>query len=124
MSILLTAPDGRRIGFDPARNMVVNDFGESGYYSGLQSEPQEVVVSGVADGAFTLSGVGTGFGAYRLDLDVYPSSTDGTDPADVLTHTTISGTTAPNETLKPLVAVASKPEAPPPTPSRRHAARH
>lgn len=124
VAILLTAPDGRRIGFYPTRNMIVNDFGESGYYSGLQSEPQEVVVSGIADGVFTLSGIGTGFGPYRLDLDVYPSSTDGTDPADVVAHTTISGTTAPNEALKQLVAVAPKPEAPPTTPSRRRAVRH
>jgi hypothetical protein len=123
VAILLTSPDGRRIGFDAASGTIVNDFGESGYYSGLESEPQEVVVSDVADGVFTLSGVGTGSGPYRLDLDVYPSSADGTDQADVIIHTTISGTTAPNEPLKSLVAVAPKPETEPVNSSRHRAAR-
>lgn len=124
VAILLTGADGRRIGFDGVTRLMINEFGESGYYSGPYTEPQEIVVTGVAGGTYTLSGMGAGVGSYQLDLYVYPSDSGGNDPEDMIAHTTISGNAVADESIKQLVIVAPEPEVPVTGPSRRRSVRH
>jgi PKD repeat protein len=120
IALLLTTSDGRRIGFDPSSGSVVNDFGDAGYFSGVGSEPQEVLLKTSADETFKVSGIGTAFGTYQLDLFVFPADSDGSDPAQAIARKSVSGTTTPGETLAVMTVT-------PPSdtgPARRRAVQH
>lgn len=73
VDVLLTAPDGRRIGVDPQTGLPVNDFGESGFDGG-PGEPRFFAVNHPTPGDWDIDFIGTGDGpfainVYGIDLD-------------------------------------------------------
>jgi hypothetical protein len=73
VDVLLTAPDGRQIGVDPATGLPVNDFGESGFDSG-PGEPRFFGIRDSAPGDWNIQMIGTADGpfainVYGIDLD-------------------------------------------------------
>jgi hypothetical protein len=99
INLLLEDPQGRRLGFDPVTQQVVNDFGPFAEYSGPGSEPQILLLplGAVAQGFYTVTGVGTGDGPYRVTVQ-----TAG-DHNPLLPETTVaSGTAASGQ---PIAAV-------------------
>ena len=72
INILVTDPLGWKIGFDPLSGSSVNDIGTNATYSGAGSTPQviQILASSVVPGQYTVSGVGTGTGAYSIDVQI------------------------------------------------------
>ncbi len=73
VDVLLTAPDGRQIGVDPATGLPVNDFGDSGFDSG-PGEPRFFGIRDSVPGDWSIEMIGTGDGpfainVYGIDLD-------------------------------------------------------
>ena len=73
VDVLLTAPDGRQIGVDPATGLPVNDFGESGFDSG-PGEPRFFGIRDSVPGDWSIAMIGTADGpfainVYGIDLD-------------------------------------------------------
>ncbi len=64
-NILVTAPDGRRAGYDPATGAVVNEI-PGAVYTGQGSEPQFVLLPDSVLGQFQVTVTGTGMGTYTL----------------------------------------------------------
>lgn len=75
VDILVTDSSGRKVGFDPATNSVVNQIGELAEYSGPGTEPQIIEISGANLGSYLITGIGTGTGPYKLTVRRY--SEDG-----------------------------------------------
>jgi hypothetical protein len=69
IALLLTDPLGRRIGFEPNTQVVINEIGPGASYTGVQSEPQVIDILEALPGRYSLSAVGTGFGPYKLSLE-------------------------------------------------------
>ena len=72
VNILVRDPSGRGIGFDPATTSAINEIGRPATYSGPGTMPQIIQIEpdGVLFGKYLVSGVGTGAGAYTVDLIV------------------------------------------------------
>jgi hypothetical protein len=73
VDVLLTAPDGRQIGVDPATGLPVNDFGASGFDSG-PGEPRFFGIRESVPGDWSIEMIGTADGpfainVYGIDLD-------------------------------------------------------
>lgn len=72
VALLVTAPDGRRIGYDPTRpegQRIVNDFGASAFYNSPYSEPQVMVIpAGIGELRIQAFGVDTD--SYRITVEV------------------------------------------------------
>ena len=73
VDVLLTAPDGRQIGVDPATGLPVNDFGENGFDSG-PAEPRFFGIRDSVPGDWSIEMIGTADGpfainVYGIDLD-------------------------------------------------------
>jgi hypothetical protein len=68
VTLLITAPDGRRIGYDPL-NGIVNDFGAEAFYNSPYSEPQAIVLP-MIEGEFWIQLYGVDSGSYRIILEV------------------------------------------------------
>jgi len=70
--LLVTAPDGRRIGYDPSRpegDRIVNDFGSLAFYNSPYSEPQVMVIpAGIGELRIQAFGVDTD--SYRITVEV------------------------------------------------------
>ena len=97
IDILLTDPRGRRIGFDPATRTVVNEIGEpQASYSGVGTDPQIITIGGAEPGAYLVSGLGSGNGAYTIDL-----FTDDDDASDLASQT-IAGTATVGHFIAPV----------------------
>ncbi|ADL58456.1 carboxypeptidase regulatory-like domain-containing protein [Methanothermobacter marburgensis] len=72
VALLVTAPDGRRIGYDPTRpegQRIVNDFGASAFYNSPYSEPQVMLIpAGIGELRIQAFGVDTD--SYRITVEV------------------------------------------------------
>ncbi|MCG2828468.1 carboxypeptidase regulatory-like domain-containing protein [Methanothermobacter sp. K4] len=72
VALLVTAPDGRRIGYDPTRpegQRIVNDFGAGAFYNSPYSEPQVMVIpAGIGELRIQAFGVDTD--SYRITVEV------------------------------------------------------
>lgn len=68
VTLLITAPDGRRIGYDPLKG-IVNDFGAEAFYNSPYSEPQAIVLP-MIEGEFRIQLYGVDSGSYRIILEV------------------------------------------------------
>jgi K319-like protein len=66
LNILVTDPRGRRVGFDPATGVEVNEIGADASYSGPGTTPQVIDIVGLVPGDYELSAVGTGEGQFTL----------------------------------------------------------
>jgi hypothetical protein len=69
VNILITDPQGRRVGFDSTTGLVVNEIGFGAFYSGPGTEPQIIDIGSAIPGTYTLKGVGVATGPYTLMLE-------------------------------------------------------
>ncbi|MEW6011582.1 MAG: Ig-like domain-containing protein [Euryarchaeota archaeon] len=68
VTILLTAPDNRKIGYDHLNNVNINDFDPEGAYNGPYSEPQFITIP-LNLGYYTMDLFGTGDGPYHITIE-------------------------------------------------------
>lgn len=116
VDVLITGPDGRRIGAAAGAGPV-NDYGEAGYDS-QTNEPHIYGIYGPAAGDYTMSIKGTGTGPYRI-------TTYGVDIGTLeVTQSSITGTASPGSEEQAafgvdaqghLVGTDTPPDAAPPT---------
>jgi hypothetical protein len=96
INILVEDPAGRRIGFDPATEEIVNDFGDEAWYSGPGTEPQKVLLpnGSVIPGGYKVTGVGTGNGPFTISSFLYVDDPEHKFDGRVL-HTGVATTGQP-----------------------------
>ncbi len=100
INLLVSDPSGRRIGFDPVNEQIVNEIGDGATYSGSNSEPQVVVISPgeLLPGNYHVTGLGTGAGSYSISFLVI--SEDAGEPlADIQIG---SGTASLGTSIEPV----------------------
>ena len=69
VTLLVTAPDGRRIGYDHVTGTIINEFGDDAFYNSPYSEPQAILLP-VMSGEFRIRLYGVDTGVYRVILEV------------------------------------------------------
>jgi hypothetical protein len=67
--VLVTDPEGRRIGFDPATGTWVNELGDRASYTAT-SDLEEIIIDGAPEGEYVVTGVGAGGGSYTVTTSV------------------------------------------------------
>jgi len=100
VDLIVTDPNGRRIGFDPVRARYVAEI-PGGEYSGHGSEPQTVVVPMPAAGTYSIQAIGTGTGPYSISVQSLDQL------GNVLSQNSFTGTAVPgsaNTMTTPLTA--------------------
>lgn len=75
INILITDPDGTRVGYDPENDAVINEI-PGAVYSGLGSEPQQITVDNAIPGYYRLVVHGTGDGSFTVNCRL--SASNGT----------------------------------------------
>jgi len=65
VDVLITGPDGRRIGIDPNTSQFVNDYGDAGYDSNT-AEPHIYGIRDPLPGSYDIATRGTGTGFYSI----------------------------------------------------------
>lgn len=95
VNLMLTDPNGQRLGYDPATGGEVDDFGGDSYYSGAGSHPQliELDASQVVAGNYTVTGVGTGDGDYTVDYSLTGDDGYGVGEGNVTGHASANAST-------------------------------
>ena len=73
VNIMVTAPDGLRIGYDPETGIVINEI-PSATYSGPGSEPQIISIPNPLTGNYTIDAFGTGTGAFTITIQSIASN--------------------------------------------------
>jgi len=71
VNALITAPDGKRVGFDPLTQAVVNEI-EGATYSGSASEPQLITLPSPMLGLYTVDLFSIETGPYTLTIQSLP----------------------------------------------------
>jgi len=66
-NILVTAPDGLRVGYDSVGETIVNEI-EGATYSGPRTEPQVVNIPSPLPGVYNVDIVGTDYGVYAITI--------------------------------------------------------
>jgi hypothetical protein len=88
VSVLITGPDGRRIGVDPDTSQFVNDYGDAGYDSNT-NEPHIYGIRDPLPGDYSIATKGTGTGPYTI-------ATYGANlGTQVITQTSFTGNASP-----------------------------
>lgn len=108
VNILVRDPSGRRIGFDPIANAAVNTVGPTATYSGPGTTPQiiEIGPGEVLFGNYLVSGVGTGSGAYTIDVRV-DTDDDEVDPVQTVLATGTTQVGQPLTSISPIDCIAT-----------------
>jgi hypothetical protein len=94
VNVLITDPQGRRLGVDPGSGQFVNDFGIDGFDSG-PGEPRFYGIDHPLPGDYSVQAVGTGDGSFGFN--VY--SIDRNQP--VGQHIQVTGTTTVGQSTNP-----------------------
>src|SRR4051812_26190337 len=68
INLLLTDPQGRRIGFDSTTGLSVNEIGPPSFFSGPNTEPELIDVGATLPGTYSVEATGTQSGTYTLSL--------------------------------------------------------
>ena len=68
VNLMITAPDGLRVGYDPATGSVVNEIAGA-TYSGPGTEPQEIFIPNAIFGTYQVSTFGTATGSYTITVE-------------------------------------------------------
>jgi len=89
VNILVTAPDGLRVGFDPGTGEIVQEI-QGAEYSGPATEPQTIIIPNPTIGTYDVILVGTATGNYTLTLE-HANST-------ISQRQIFNGTVMPDET--------------------------
>jgi Ca2+-binding RTX toxin-like protein len=84
VNVVITAPDGRRLGHDLETGAPINDFGAAGYDS-QTSEPRILGIRDPLPGEHTIETRGTGEGPYHIT--VFGANLE----TDVVTHASFAG---------------------------------
>src|SRR5262249_34939947 len=67
ISIMVQDPQGRRIGFDSMAKAIVNEIGSTAtLYTDVSGGVDWIDIGGVLPGRYTVTGVGTGTGPYKI----------------------------------------------------------
>ncbi len=83
--ILITAPDGKRIGYDPTTGQEINEI-SGAFYTGTTTENEYITIPNPEDGQYQVESIGYADGDYTITAsDVTGGST---------TNTSMSGTTS------------------------------
>ena len=69
VNVLVTAPNGLRVGYDSATESVVNEI-EGATYSGPGTEPQVVAIPFPMPGVYIIDRFGTGAGTYTITIEL------------------------------------------------------
>ena len=91
IDVEVTSPDGKRIGRDLATGVVLNEI-PGALYSGLQAEPEFVIIPDPLPGEYQVRTIGTGEGGYTIATGYSDSATttesfvSGTAVADQVTE--------------------------------------
>jgi hypothetical protein len=75
VNILVTAPDGLKVGYDNLTQSEINQISGASY-SGVGSEPQTVLIPSPLNGNYSIDVFGTGSGNYQILVDAKSSETD------------------------------------------------
>jgi hypothetical protein len=97
-NVLLTDPQGRKVGFDPNAGQVVNGIPDA-VYSGPGTEPQLVMIPDIINGTYSVLLVGTASGNYTLILEYITNTQTATQ--------TVNGTIGFGQTQKFKMVVAA-----------------
>jgi len=68
INILVTDPNGRQVGYDTTRQLIVNDI-EGAFYSGNGTEPQILMIPDQINGIYSITVVGTATGNYTFAVE-------------------------------------------------------
>ncbi len=98
VDVMITAPDGRRVGYDPASGQTVNEI-PGAFYSGNDTDMEFVLIPGGHEGNYTITTTGTGSGPYTV-VAYWVGATD----VALLGGT--NGETAPGQTAAATVTYA------------------
>jgi len=90
VNILVTAPDGLRVGYDSVTGSTVNEI-EGATYSGAGTEPQAIIIPSALPGVYIVDRFGTGTGTYTITIE---SRAEDGSITDIQTWT---GTASPGE---------------------------
>jgi hypothetical protein len=74
--ILVTDPLGRKIGHDPITHASVNELGDDAWYMGSITSLQVIAIFVGVEGSYSVTGVGTATGSYRIKADEFSESGD------------------------------------------------
>jgi len=102
VNILVVDPLGRRIGYDPTTGATVNEFGADVEYSGPGSEPQiiEFGFGTLIPGDYLITGIGTGFGPYRIIIKL--GTEDNPSSVATIVATGIAAPGQPIDSVDPI----------------------
>jgi len=90
VNILVTAPNGFRVGYDSVTHSVVNEIEGATYY-GPVTEPQVIIIPSPLQGVYIIDRVGTDIGPYTITIESVAE--DGSE----IQSQTWTGTTSPGE---------------------------
>jgi hypothetical protein len=77
VDVMVTDPQGRRIGYEPVGGQVINEI-PGAYYTGNSGDVEFILIGKEGEGDFTITTTGTGSGDYAVsvhhvdDIDIYP----------------------------------------------------
>lgn len=100
VDILVTNPAGKKIGFAPSLNSVVNQIGEFANYTGPGTEPQIIEIDQASPGDYSITGIGTGTGPYTLTIEHF------TEDGELLDSRETSGIISPGQTISEVDTIA------------------
>ena len=66
VKMLITDPDGLRIGYDPSSNQTINEIPYATYYPGNETRPEIIMIPYKKNGNYTVKIFGTQDGEYNL----------------------------------------------------------
>jgi hypothetical protein len=97
-NIIIEDPLGRRIGFNPVTQSVINEIGPEATYVGVDTDAQFIDIDPILPGRYVMNAVNVSPGPYSLS---FFTMGEGPEPLEIQT---ISGViTSQNETIPPLV---------------------
>jgi len=88
VNLLVTDPIGRRVGYDPETQSVVNEI-PNAIYSGPSTEPQEICILNPLQGTYIVQAIGTETGSFIITMQ---SAVNGS----ILDNDTWNGTATPD----------------------------
>jgi hypothetical protein len=92
--VLVTDPQGRRVGFDPASHTLVNEIGERAFIIPANgTEPETIVIDAAVEGSYAVTAFSPGGGPYSITTDV--NGVEG----DSLATETVEGVAAPGAVI-------------------------
>lgn len=96
VDIMITGPDGKRVGRDPLTGQEINEIGGA-FYSGFDSEDEFITIPDPTDGQYKIDAIGTGEGEFSIEVAEISDTSEAT--------TTLSGVATTDATSTFMVSV-------------------